>query len=262
MLLRRELKRNLKSFLIASVICGAMSMYVIAMSDKMGVDIQQILDLKLPPGLQMAFGMTGLDFNSPMGFFGLMFSYIYLFISIYLAGLFATIVSKEFSEKTAEYLFSLPIRRLNIILIKLFVAFIYAVLTVCVITVVSLISFESFIKQDTAMQPVYLMALAWLIGSLYFGSLGFLLSSFVTRTRTITSASVGLVLVFYLLQVAVSMNKDLSFLKYISPFDWFKGSEIVNSGGLSFTYCMIAIGLSALCLSIGIIRFKKMDVLI
>ena len=137
MLFKRELKRNLKSFLIISLACAAMAMYVIAIAPSFGNDIQKILDLKLPQGMQKAFGMKDLDFQSATSFFAIMFSYIYLFFAIYLASAFANIVSKEYSDKTAEYLFSLPAKRLHFILVKLSVIFLYAIISVLLIFLIS-----------------------------------------------------------------------------------------------------------------------------
>jgi ABC-2 type transport system permease protein len=262
MLFKRELKRNLRSFMVSCIICSAMILYVISIAPSFGKDIQQLLDLKFPKQLQSAFGMTGLDFTNPLGFYGIIFSYIYLFFSIYIAGVFASIVSKEYSEKTAEYLFSLPAKRVTIISSKLSVAFLYAVLSILLFFLVSLFSFSVFIKESYDIIPVIMMALSWLIGGITFGSVAFLLSSFFTKTRTVSSISVGMVLVMYLFQVVISLNKELDYLKYISPFDWFKGSDIANTGEISITYCIIAISAVIACISIGTYRFKKMDVLI
>jgi ABC-2 type transport system permease protein len=262
MLFKRELKRNWKSALATSLICSALSVYVISLGPSFGKDIQQILDLKLPQKMQIAFGMTGLDYSDITSFFAISFSYIYLFFSIYVSSVFAVIVAKEFNEKTAEYLFALPAKRINIILIKLSVAFIYAVLTVVIVFLASWLSFVINIKDGYDMKPVALMALAWLIGGLAFGSLAFMLSSFFTKTRTVTYISIGLVLAFYLFQVVISVNEELKNLKYISPFDWFKGSEIANTGEISITCCLIAIALTVVSLFIGISRFRKIDVLV
>lgn len=262
MLFKRELRRNLKSFIVSCFVCAAMAMYMIAMSPSFGKDIQQLLNLKFPKVLQTALGLPELDFSQAISFFALSFSYLYLFISIYISTVFATIVSKEFNEKTAEYLFSLPAKRINIILTKLSVAFLYSLLTVLVVFLASWLSFAIYIEEKYDLGLVALMSLAWLIGGITFGSIAFLLSSFFTKTRTVASISIGFVLGLYLLQVVISVNNKLINLKYLSPFDWFKGSEIANTGEISFTYCLIAIFVTIISLFIGIIRFKKMDVLI
>ncbi|HQH19210.1 MAG TPA: ABC transporter permease subunit [Bacteroidales bacterium] len=262
MLFKRELRRNVKSFIVSCLICSLMVVYVISIAPSFGEDIQQIIDLKFPKPLQKAFGISELDFSNPVGFFGLMFSYIYLFFSIYTAGVFSSIVSKEFTEKTAEYLFSLPANRIQIMISKLLVAIIYALLTIIILYGLTIISFTIFIGDNYNQTPLFLMALSWLIGGITFGSIAFLVSSFFSKQRTISAISVGMVMVMYMFQVIISMNKKLENLKYISPFDWFKGSDIANSGTISGTYILIAITISISCLIVGIIRFNKKDVLV
>lgn len=262
MLFKRELKRNLKSFLIVCIVCAALVMYVISIAPSFGKDIQQLLDLKLPKQMQSAFGMKNLDFGTPIGFYALVFSYIYLIISIYTAGLFATIILKEFSDKTAEYLFSLPVKRMKIITIKLSVAFLYSILAIVIIFLISILSFSLFIKEDYEFLPVLLMSVSWLLGGITFGSIAFLVSSFLSKTRSASGVATGIVLIMYLLQVVISLNKNLENLKYFSPFDWFKGSDIANTGEISITYCIIAVIVSVVSIVSGAVRFKKMDVLI
>jgi ABC-2 type transport system permease protein len=262
MLFQRELARNIKPFIITTVICSAMVLYIISMSTSFGKDIQQILDIKLPKNMQAAFGMKGLDYSKPGSFFALSFSYIYLFISIYFSSIFAVIVSKEFSEKTAEYLFSLPEKRIKIIFTKLSVAFLYSFLSVLIIFLTAWFSMEVFTDGNYDLAPILLMSLAWLIGGITFGSISYLLSSFYTKTRTVSSISVGMVLIMYLMQVVISVNEKAEFLKYISPFDWFKGAEIDRTVELSIIYCIIAIVVTVSCIFLGSKRFNKMDVLI
>lgn len=262
MLFKREIRRNFKSFLIITLISSFMVYYIIAMGKSFGTDLQQILDMKLPPNMQKAFGMEGLDFTLPNSFFALTFSYVYLFFSIYIAGVFAIIVSKEFSEKTAEFLFSLPAKRMQFITSKLLAAGLYAILWAVVVFLSAWASFEINIGGGYDINLIVVMTLAWLIGGITFAALSFMLSSFFTRSRTISAISIGLVMGMFMLQLVISFNTSLSFLKYISPFDWFKGSEIAETGELSMVYCLIAAGTSIICFWMGIHRFKKMDVLI
>jgi len=262
MLFKRELKRNLKSFLVTILICGFMIVWVVSMSKKMGPDIKTILDLKFPGPLQEAFGMANLDFGSAKSFFALIFSYIYLFLAIYIAGVFATIMSKEFSDKTAEYLFSLPVPRFRIIATKLSVSLLYFVVIIILMFFLSWISFAMNIKGSFDLKLITLFSLAWLIGGLVFASLAFLISSFFPYSKSISSVSVILIMVMYMLQIVIAVNDKLDNLKYISPFDWFKGSEIANTMSLDTTYCLIGVFVIIVSIAIGFRRFLKSDVLI
>jgi len=262
MLFRRELIRNLKSFIITMLINGFMIVYCLAIGKKMGVDIQQIIDLKFPEQLQAAFGFSGLNYSQGESILALAFSYIYLFLAIYLAGLFANIVSKEYRDKTAEYLFSLPSPKITIVLTKLYVALIYLLLSTLTCYVIAYFSAKAYYDGNFNMKVIFLMSLAWLMGGLVFGAISFFISSFYSYSKSIGSITVGIVMVMYLFQVVISLNDDLEKLKYISPFDWFKGDEILQNLSLNSTYVIIALGISALCLVIGIHRFNKKEVLV
>lgn len=224
----------------------------------MGKDIQQILDVKMPKQMQLAFGMSNLDFTSPMGIYGLIFSYLYLTFGIYASGMFARIVAKEFTDKPAEYLFSLPARRQDIIVTKLSAAMLYLTVSVLATTLVAWLGFVTLVQADADIQALWLIGAAYWMGALFFGALAYLLSAFYIKARL----AIGLVMGMYLLQVVISLNEKLEALKYISPFDWFKANEIVNKGGLSPIYCVIALVATAGCLWVGTRKFMRTDVLV
>lgn len=258
MLFRREIRLNLKGFIICTAICSALSLYLIAMIPSMGTDMQEIMKMKVPKQLQIAFGMDRLDFHTPMGTFPLMFSYLYLTYGIYAASMFSRIVSKEFTEKTAEYLFSLPARKIDLIMTKLWVAIGYLSLSVGITFLASWIGFAAIMPSEDSFRALLSMGAAYWMGGMFFGALSFLLSAFYLKSRM----AVGMVLGFYLLQVVLSLNESLRLLKYISPFDWFKGSDIAIGNGLSWVSVCIALVGIASCLVVGARRFVRRDVLV
>jgi ABC-2 type transport system permease protein len=258
MLFKRELKQNLKSFIICTIVCAALSLYVIALTPSFGEDMQKLLDLKLPRQMQLAFGLSNLDFGTPLGVYGIMFSNIYLTFGIYAAVMFGGIVSKEFTEKTAEYLFSLPASRYTIIITKLSVAALYLTASVSITFLVSWVGFEGIIKTGYDIKTVLLMCTAWWLGALFFGAVAFMLSSFYTKTKM----AIGVVMGAFLLQVVISLKEQLKLIKYLSPFDWFKANEIINGVTLSISYSFIALSAIIICLVIGCIRFFNKDVLV
>src|SRR5450432_4178659 len=237
MLFKRELKQNLRSFIICTLICAALSLYVIALTPSLGADMQKLLDMKLPRQMQVAFGLSNLDFGTSLGVYGVIFSYIYLTFGIYAAVMFAGIVSKEFTEKTAEYLFSLPAGRNSIMVTKLSVAVLYLTASVSITFLVSWAGFAGIIKTGYSIKTLLLVCIAWWLGALFFGAMAFMLSSFYTKTKM----AVGVVMGAYLLQVVISLKEQLKFLKWLSPFDWFKGNDIINESTLSVSYSAVAL---------------------
>ena len=258
----RELNRNFLPFALTSVICGLMAVYVISMGPSFGKDIQQILDMKMPKNFQAAFGMAGIDYTKPMGFFGLVFLNIYLFIAVYMAGTFATIVSKEYRDKTAEFLYSLPGERLKIVISKLTVVVAYSVFAVFITYLSAVLGMKLIIPEAQDLQPLLLMSLAWLLGGLALGAIAFLLISFKPDLRGSFGLAAGIVMLFYMLQLIVSLNEDIRWLAYISPFTWFRGADIAATGTIGIEFVITALLVCAVCLYIGIRKYRKMDVLI
>lgn len=238
-----------------------MAGYIISLAPSFGPDIQQLLDLKLPKNMQTAFGMDNLNFSSAMGVYSISFSYLYLFFAVFSAGIFSTIVSKEFTDKTAEYLFVLPESRSKIMFKKLSVAFLYVFISIAIVFLVSWIMLLSVGNDDLDVGPVFLFAAAWLLGSLTMGSMAFLLSTFSKRGKTVYTMGIGLVMLFFLLQIIISLN-NADWLKLFSPFDWFKANDIMLQNSISLFYTCWAIGISATCLFVGFWRFRKADVVL
>ena len=145
MLIQRELRQNLKGFIITTVICTALSLYLVGMIPAMGAQLQEMVDLKFPKQLQVAFGMSGVNFRSPMGAYSIMFGYLYLTFGIYAATIFGRIVSKEYADKTAEFLYSLPATRVQIIVSKLAVAVGYLTVSVLITFLATWIGFSTII---------------------------------------------------------------------------------------------------------------------
>lgn len=96
------------------------------------------------------------------------------------------------------------------------------------------------------------------VGNPVFGAMAFMLSSFYTKTKM----AIGLVMGAYLLQVVISLEDQLKLIKYLSPFDWFKGNDIINEATLSVYYSFIALAAILICLVVGCKRFLNKDVLV
>ena len=135
---KRELKINLKSFIIWTIILMLLFLLVfliypsIANSDNIN-QIDEMMKL-FPPEVLKAFNMDISSMDSAYGWLKSEgFIMILLVTGIYSSILGSNILLKEESDKTIEYLNSLPLRRKDIIRDKVAVGIIYIVLMVLVI---------------------------------------------------------------------------------------------------------------------------------
>ncbi|MGE5225083.1 MAG: ABC transporter permease subunit, partial [Omnitrophica WOR_2 bacterium] len=100
----RELKANLKSLIIWSVIIFLLIMIAVAKFSAFASDPQmlKILD-SLPPAMLDALNMRAFNLTTLSGFYGLMFIYFGLMGAIAAAMWGSDIISKEERDKTVEF---------------------------------------------------------------------------------------------------------------------------------------------------------------
>ena len=107
---RRELKANFKSLLIWA---GVVILFVVLGVSKFSAyynnpDMLQVLN-DLPQQVLDVFNMQAFNLTTLSGFFGIMFSYYALLLSIAAAMWGADIISKEERDKTVEFSLTLPV---------------------------------------------------------------------------------------------------------------------------------------------------------
>ncbi|MCK5762432.1 MAG: ABC transporter permease subunit, partial [Candidatus Izimaplasma sp.] len=110
-IIKRELRSNLKAVIIWAI---SIFFLLLAASSEFGVfkDNPDIADAM--ESFEIMFEMIGgsmANVSTPEGYLSLMSIYLYLPLAIYGALLGSSIISKEERDRTAEYLFTLPIKR-------------------------------------------------------------------------------------------------------------------------------------------------------
>ena len=127
---KRELKVNFKSFLIwMCVLIGLFLVVFLMYPSIIKSDNIQMMDQMMeifPPEILKAFNMDIASMDSAFGWLKSEgFVFVLLIIGCYSGILGSNILLKEENDKTIEYLNSLPVRRKNIVLSKVFVGLIY-----------------------------------------------------------------------------------------------------------------------------------------
>jgi ABC-2 type transport system permease protein len=76
------------------------------------------------------------------------------------------------------------------------------------------------------------------------------------------STAVGIILVTYFMSIVASMQKDLDFLKYFTPFKYFDAGELFRSGELDGTYLLISAAIIVVCIIASYWVYNKRDLYI
>ena len=182
-IIKRELRANLKPIIIWS---SVLTLMILAVSTEFSAfrDSPEIMAaMDQFEFMFQAIGGSMANVGTPEGFISLMSIYIYLPISIYGALLGSSIISKEERDKTAEYLFTLPIKRNQVLLRKLIVAVFYQL--VFIVYILSMITgvFYRFGLDSVFYSFMINLAIGLTFISLIFLSLGMLLSSVLKQYK-------------------------------------------------------------------------------
>lgn len=220
-MLKRELKINLKSFIIWTSILILLFLVVflvypsIVSSDNIN-QIDEMMKL-FPKEVLKAFNMDISSMDSAYGWLKSEgFIMILLVTGIYSSILGSTILLKEENDKTIEYLNSLPLKRKDIIGDKVLVGIIYIVLMVLVIAIFNYIAL--YLSGDFDKKQYLLLSITPLLTSLPLFSINLYISTYFNKLKSIFGISLGISIGSYFIQILADMSEKIVFLKYLSIY--------------------------------------------
>jgi ABC-2 type transport system permease protein len=246
----RELKANLRSLLIWGVI--VILFVTIGISKFSGYEgnpeLLAVLD-QLPPALLSAFNFKAFNLTTLSGFFGVMFTYFALILSIAAAMWGSDIISKEERDKTVEFSLTLPVTRSRLVTAKALAALVNCIGLLLITWGASLVSAAQYQPDSEFYGFLRLCMLSLFIMQLTFLAVGILLGCSMKRYKRASSVAVSLLLGTYFLSVISGLNKDLDFLKYFSPFKYFDAGVLLHEARLDLAF----VGLSLVIILVSMV---------
>jgi ABC-2 type transport system permease protein len=216
----------------------------------------------LPPALVAAFSFTGFNMTTVTGFFGLMFSYYALLLSVAAAMWGSDVISKEERDKTVEFSLTLPVTRSRVVTAKALAALVNCVLLLLITWVASIVSAMQYEPEPGFQRFLALCMLAILIMELIFLAIGIFLGCAMKRYKRVTSVAVAVLLGTYFLSIIQALNKDLDFLKYFSPFKYFDAVRLLNESSFDLTYIAISLAIIVVCMAGAYLTYARRDLYI
>ena len=261
-MIKRELKINFKSFLIWTIILVGIfavvfSVYPFIMTDESMKSLDEMMKV-FPPELLKAFNMDITSINSAYGWLkseGLMF--IMLIIGVYSSLLGGNILLKEESDKTIEYLGVLPVKRDSIITNKIIVSIIYMISMIIILGVFNYIAL--LISGDFNQSEYLLLSLTPILIALPLFALNLFISTFFSKTKKTLGISLGLVFIFYLLNVLSELSTNIEFLKYFSIYTLADTRNIIENGCINPLVVVISTVITVIFVFLTYIRYNKKE---
>jgi len=259
----RELKANLKSLIIWSVI---VVLFVVVGTSKFTAyyenpELLAILDT-MPPAMLAAFNMQAFNLTTVTGFFGLMFTYYALMVSIAAAMWGSDIISKEERDKTVEFALTLPVTRGRVVTAKALAALVNCIALLLITWGASLASTAQFNPDSEFYKFVGLCMVALFLMQLIFLAIGIFLGCAMKQYRRASSIAVSLLLGTYFLSILPSLNKDLDFVKYFTPFKYFDAGILLRESRFDVTFVLLSLAIIVASMVGAYLTYTRRDLYI
>jgi ABC-2 type transport system permease protein len=259
----RELKAHYRSFLIwalsmAFLIAGGMMKY--SAFAKTGQAVNELFN-QLPPALLKVMGVdASMDLSSVAVFYSIFFLYFMLLTSVHSCLLGAAIIAKEERDKTADFLLVKPVKRHQVITAKIMAALLMVVLYNLVTFALSAWFVE---KANQSGHPltgqIFAVTSALLIIQVLFLSIGLFLGAWSRSAARASGMATTIILGTFLLKVLIDLRSNLDYLKFLTPFGYFKSTEIMFDHKIDPFYILLSAAIVALTVAATYFFFQKRD---
>lgn len=247
-LIKHELRQGRISFLIWTASVGFLLAVCVFLFPEMEGQMEDVGDVFSSMGsFSDAFGMDRLNFGTLLGFYAIECGNVLGLGGAFFAALCgAGILSKEEKDRTAEFLLTHPVSRARIVTEKLVSVYAQIIAMNLVIYGISLGSIAA-IGESVPWKELNLLHLAYFLLQAELAGICFGISAFVRRG----SAGIGLGIAagMYFLNLVANIAQAAEFLKYVTPFGYAEGADIIEKGCLDGT--LVAIGLALGAIGIG-----------
>lgn len=240
-LVKHELKQGKTSFLVWTVSIGFLLAVCVFLFPEMKGQMDGISETFASMGsFTAAFGMDRLNFGTLIGFYAIECGNVLGLGGAFFASLCAVnILSKEEKDKTAEFLFAHPISRTRIITEKLIAVLIQITALNLIIYALSVGSM-TMIGEEIPWKEVNLLHLAYYLLQIELAGICFGLSAY--QRKGSAGIGLGIAAMMYFLNLIANIAEVAEFLKYVTPFGYCEGADLVSNGSLDGT--MVAIGMA------------------
>ena len=261
---RREMKINLKSFIIwTSILIGLFLVVFLVYPSIVNSQNMEMMDemMKMfPEEMLKAFNM---DISSIDSVFGWLktegFVFVLLITGIYSGILGSNILLKEESDKTIEYLNSVPVTRKNIVLNKILCGLLYIILMIVIIGIFNFIGLS--LSGDFDRKLYILLSITPIFPSIVIFAVCLFLSTFTHKTKKTLGISLGIVFASYFLNVISEMGESTEFLKYISIFTLADIRNVFINVSINPLMVVLALGIAAIFMILTMIHYEKKELI-
>lgn len=254
-----ELRQNRISIIIWTASIAFMMGICVLIYPQMGDQMDEIgAVFAQMGGFSQAFGMDRLNFGEFLGFFSIECGNMLGLGGAFFASLCGiSALAKEERDHTAEFLLTHQISRARVVTEKLLSAVAGVLILNVVIIAVTAVTMLA-VGVTTDIETLALLFIAYFIMQIEILAVTFALSAFLRRGGI--GLGLGLAAVFYFLNIVSNLIENTEFLKYITPFGYTEGADIISSKSIVRGYLIVGLIITAAAVCIAYIKYTKKDI--
>lgn len=258
----RELKQNRWSFLIWLVIAVVINGLLLS-TFQTAAEIAETTESFLaqyPEEFVQALNLDVLSMRNILHFFASRSFVMIAILGSCFAGIMAaTVLTKEESEGTIEFLAAKPITRSQLIFWKLASVCTLVTLFDLIFAGSNFLFLNWFKTEDFSIAGFWWLTIGTWLLHLFFSFVGILISAFVTSIKTSISLILGIVLGLYVFSLLPALKEELAFFDYLTPFSYFNTEDLVIEHRIQLIFFLLFLGISGFCLLLTFVYYRRKD---
>lgn len=254
-----ELKRGKVSLLIWSCAIAFMLGICVLIYPEMKTQMSDISEMFADMGsFSDAFGMDKINFGTFIGYFGVECGNVLglggaLFASI----LGISALAKEEKEHTAEFLLTHPVSREKVLAEKLLAVFSQIIILNLVSAFVTVLSVLA-VGESVDAKVMLLLFLAYFMMQIEISAVTFGISAFLKGNGL--GIGLGITVLMYFLNIMANLTENAKFLKYITPFGYTEGADIISNSAIEVKYLAAGLVFTVTGLVAAFLKYRKKDI--
>jgi len=209
--------------------------------------------------------LKALGADSLLSMFSMLNFYAYTFVYISLCGAVSamniglSIISKEISLKTADFLLTKPASRNKVIGSKICAGLVALVIINVVFIAVTLLM-ANIVKTEAIDLKIFFMVSSVLFFlQLIFFTMGFVIGVIAPKVRSVIGTSLGITFAFFLLSMVINVSST-DVLRYFVPFKYLNPADIIATGGYDTKFLILGLAISVVFIIVSYVWYNRKDI--
>lgn len=258
-LMKHELRQGRISLLVWTAAIAVLVLICVLVFPEMADQADAVGEMFASLGVfTEAIGMDQLNIGTLPGFYAVECgSILGIGGALFSALLGISSLSKEEKDHTAEFLLTHPLKRRRILSEKLLAVLIQIIVMNGIVFMAGLGS-VLLIGEEIPWKEVGLLHLAYFLMQIEIAGICFGISAFLRRSGA--GIGLGIAMMAYFLNIIANITEKAEFLKYITPFGYTEGADIVSNGCLDTKLLLTGLVYTAAGIAAAYWKYCRKDI--